>query len=409
MRYTYEVKNTTENSPTLIDLFSGAGGTGLGSQAAGFCILAAVEINSNAIKTYEHNLGVTVEQSDIRELEARDFRKKLNLQNKQLDVLVGCPPCQGFTRMRNANGATDERNDLVLQYLAYVKEFQPRFAVFENVPGLVRSNHGKEFYKKLCDGLRELNYELVEHIVNAADYGVPQHRRRIIVIAGRDHESPPFPEATHANPRSTKVKRGILQPWVTVKRTISDLPVVRAGQDGFTSGKYPNHIAPKMGEKVLSFIKKVPKNGGSRTDIPKEFWLPCHLKHAGHKDVYGRISWGAPSNTITSGCTNVSKGRFVHPTKNRGLTPREAAALQSFPDNFVFCGKDIPAQIGNAVPPQLAYMIMHELVKRINENRDPQNNGIETVMDNPDILAVLGSTQDEKNQVVFQQEALSLL
>ena len=409
MRYIFDVKNSTENSPVLIDLFSGAGGTGLGSQAAGFRILAAVEINSNAVKTYEHNLGVKVEQTDITELEAEKFREKLGLQKRQLDVLVGCPPCQGFTRMRNGNGATDERNDLVLQYLEYVKEFQPRFAVFENVPGLVRSKHGKEFYRKLCDGLRELNYALIEHIVNAADYGVPQHRRRIIVVAGRDHESPPFPEATHANPRSRKVEKGVQKPWLTVRATIADFPEVSAGQDGSLEGIYPNHIAPNMGDKVLGFISKVPKNGGSRTEIPRELWLSCHIKHAGHKDVYGRISWEEPSNTITSGCTNVSKGRFVHPTQNRGLTSREAAALQSFPDNFVFCGRDIPAQIGNAVPPQLAYMIMVELSKRINERYDPKNNGTENVKDNSNILVVLDDTQDEKNQVVFQQKALSLL
>jgi len=408
MRYSYEVKNTTANSPVLIDLFSGAGGTGLGSKAAGFRILAAVEVNSNAAKTYEHNLNVTVEQTDIRELNATGFREKLGLEKGHLDVLVGCPPCQGFTRMRNKNGATDDRNDLVLRYLDYVREFWPRFAVFENVPGLVRSKHGKEFYKKLCDGLRELNYELVEHIVDAADYGVPQHRRRIIVVAGRDHETPPFPEATHGNPGSRKVKKGIQKPWLTVRKTISDFPAVAAGKDGSAGGNYPNHIASQMGEKVLSFIKKVPKNGGSRTDVPKRYWLPCHLKHTGHKDVYGRISWNEPSNTITSGCTNVSRGRFVHPSQNRGLTSREAAALQSFPDSYIFYGKDIPAQIGNAVPPQLAFMIMNELSKRFKEIPDPQNTGIEIAKDNPGILDVLDDTPGERNQVIFQEKVLSL-
>jgi DNA (cytosine-5)-methyltransferase 1 len=402
MRYIFNVPNITDNSPILLDLFAGAGGTGLGSQAAGFRIVGAVEINKNAAQTYTNNLHITVEQSDIRALSAVNLREKLGLKRGQLDVLVGCPPCQGFTRMRNANGASDPRNDLVLQYISYVKEFRPRFAVFENVPGLVRSKHGKAFYKRLCDELKKLNYAIFERMIDAADYGVPQHRRRIIVIAGRDQEIPPYPEATHSNPSLKKGKRRMLDPWVSVEKAISDFPVLVSGQDGTKGGEYPNHIAPKMSDEVLKFIKKVPQNGGSRTDVAHEFWLPCHINHSGHKDVYGRISWSKPSNTITSGCTNVSRGRFIHPTQDRGLTPREAAALQSFPDNFIFYGRDIPAQIGNAVPPLLAYKIMLSLMKRIIEVPLSHNNHIENLEDNPGKSDALDDKRDEKNQVAFQ-------
>jgi len=129
-------------------------------------------------------------------------------------------------------------------------------------------------------------------------------------------------------------------------------------------GRYPNHVTALTGNKVLDFIKWVPPNGGSRTDIPKEHWLECHLKHEGHKDVYGRLAWDQPANTITSGCTNPSKGRFVHPEQHRALTFREAAALQGFPDDFVFCGQRIAEQIGNAVPPPLAQAIAEALIKR---------------------------------------------
>ncbi len=369
MKFTYEINTLLENAPRVIDLYSGPGGTGLGCLAAGFRILAAIEIDPNAATTYEKNLGVVVKRTDITSLLANVLRKDLHLVTKELDVLIGCPPCQGFTRMRNDDGAGDPRNDLVSHYLSYVEEFMPRFAIFENVPGLVRSDHGKKYYRELRQKLNGLGYALVEKIIDAANYGIPQHRKRVIVIAGRDNETPPFPEATHANPDSEKVKSGLLIPWVTVNNVIADYPSLNQGEDGTKDGTFPNHKAPKMGDKVMRFITKVPHDGGSRTDVPREEWLKCHLSHAGHQDVYGRIGWNKPSNTITSGCSNVSKGRFVHPAQNRALTCREAAALQSFPDNYVFYGTDIPSQVGNAVPPFLAYLLMKCLLERITNNQ----------------------------------------
>ncbi|HEY9401839.1 MAG TPA: DNA cytosine methyltransferase [Pyrinomonadaceae bacterium] len=351
----------------MVDLFSGAGGTGIGFREAGFRIVGAVEIDRDAAKTYEKNLGVKVKLSDIRDFTPEEFRKELNLRRGELDVLVGCPPCQGFSRMRNSDGVNDPRNDLVIRYLDFVKVFIPRFAVFENVPGLVRSKHGKKFYDELYAGLEELGYKVAKEEKNAADYGVPQHRRRVIVVAGRAGENPPFPKPTHGNPNSPEVRDGYLLPWLNVRDAIgkSKYPYLKPGQSGERKGKYPNHIAPNTGDKVLRFIKQVPKNGGSRTDVPKEFWLECHLKHGGHVDVYGRLAWNRPSNTITCGCVNVSKGRFVHPGQNRALTPREAARLQGFPDEFVFVGKTICKQVGNAVPPPLAYALARVFKKRI--------------------------------------------
>lgn len=356
-----------QNRPTVVDLFSGAGGTGLGFRDAGFRILGAIELNANAAKTYEENLSVGVKKIDVKNLSPVAYRRELNLRLWDLDVLVGCPPCQGFSRMRNKEGAEDDRNDLVLYYLEFVEEFMPRFAVFENVPGLVRTSHGRKFYGELCSGLRKLGYALDEREVDAVDYGVAQHRKRVIVVAGRDGEVPPFPLPTHGRPGTPEVVEGTRRPWRTVWDEIGDgkYPSLSAGENGEQEGRYPNHIAPATGEKVLSFIRKVPKDGGSRTEVPKQFWLQCHLSHDGHKDVYGRIAWDRPSNTITSGCTNPSKGRFVHPEQDRALTPREAAALQGFPDAFVFHGRGLAAQIGNAVPPPLAYAVAQTLMKRL--------------------------------------------
>jgi len=355
----------TVRSLSVLDLFSGAGGTAWGFLQAGFRIAAAVEKDPRAADTYEANIGVRPKVVDITELDPGDFREEIGLRTGDLDVLIGCPPCQGFTRMRNAEGAGDPRNPLVLRYLDYVREFRPRFAVFENVPGLARTEHGKRFYDALLGGLEDLGYKLESYRLDAADYGVPQHRKRIVIIAGREGEEPPFPEPTHAAPGSLEVIRGLKHPWVTVREAIGGYPALRAGEQ---SDAPPNHRARRIGKRVLEFIRQVPHDGGSRTDVPKEAWLPCHLRHSGHKDVYGRLAWDRPSNVITSGCTNVSKGRFVHPEQDRGLSVREAARLQGFPDEFVFAGGIDSAswQIGNAVPPPLAEAVARALMERLN-------------------------------------------
>lgn len=349
--------------PKLVDLFAGAGGTALGFLQAGFTIVGAVEIDPNSISTYQNNIKLTVTNQDIRSLSPEDYRVQLMLEKGELDVLGGCPPCQGFTRMRNEKGANDERNDLVLRYLEFVKEFMPRFALFENVPGLIRTDHGSIFYNQLVAGLETLGFKVVKYEVDAANYGVAQRRKRVIVLAGRNGEKPPFPDPTHGDPRSLPVREKRLCPWRTVRDEIGNnrFPQLTAGQNGELEGKYPNHIASNTGEDVLRFIRMVPHDGGSRTDVDSAYWLPCHKDHAGHKDVYGRMTWDRPSNTITTGCTNPSKGRFVHPEQDRAITAREAAVLQGFPLDYRFHGSSAPTQIGNAVPPPLAFAIAKSL------------------------------------------------
>lgn len=360
--------------PTVIDLFSGAGGTGAGFREVGFKILGAVELDASAAESYRKNLGVKVKETDIRDLSPAKFRKQLNLEKEELDVLIGCPPCQGFSRMRNGQGADDERNDLVLRYLKFVKEFMPRYAVFENVPGMLRYEFARTFYRRLCEGLRKLGYELKEYEEDAADYGTPQHRIRIIVIAARTGEEMPQLIKTHGNPSSEGVQSGKLKAWLTVADAIGNdkYPKVEAGQNGEEGGKYPNHIAPIIrSERVKDFIKAVPHDGGSRRKVPREKWLTCHLnKNSGHADVYGRMAWNKPANTLTCGCTNLSKGRFVHPVQDRAITYREAASLQGFKDSFVFHGKDISKQIGNAVPPTLSKALAAAIKREINSACD---------------------------------------
>lgn len=390
---------------TVVDLFSGAGGTGVGFKKAGFRIVGAVELNANAAKTYENNLKVKVKQEDITTISPAKLRRELKLRLGELDVLVGCPPCQGFSRMRNKEGHSDPRNKLVLQYLDFVKAFLPRFAVFENVPGLVRTKHGKKFYDALYVGLETLGYRVRQRMDDVADYGVPQHRRRIIVIAGRNGEDPPFPTPTHGSPTSPAVVSGNLKRWLTVRDAIGKnrYPALKAGEngEGKRKKKYPNHVAPEMSNKVLKFIQKVPTNGGSRSDVHRRSWLECHRAHDGHKDVYGRLQWDKPSNTITCGCTNVSKGRFVHPIQNRAVTPREAAVLQGFDDDFIFEEDSVSAQIGNAVPPPYALAIAKALKKKIVPSVMKQRKRIYQKRDTVHNVAGRAGKLSAKNLVIF--------
>ena len=178
----------------VIDLFAGAGGSALGFVQAGFRITGAAEIDPDACRTYESLIGVRPLCVDLSELPPEKAAEFWNVKSGEIDVLIGCPPCQGFTRLRNKAGESDPRNGLVIVFLDYVSYFRPRFLVFENVPGLARLPHGKAFYSELRRGLFRLGYRVHEREVDAADYGVPQHRRRLIVIGAReDMGLPLFP------------------------------------------------------------------------------------------------------------------------------------------------------------------------------------------------------------------------
>jgi DNA (cytosine-5)-methyltransferase 1 len=308
-----------------------------------------------------------VTRRDIKALDPSELREMLELSGEEPHVLMGGPPCQGFSKMRNGNGNGDKRNSLVLRYLEYVAELKPRFALLENVPGLMRSEHGKEYFDALYEGLDNLKYKLVTQVVDAADYGVPQHRRRMILVAGRDGEVPPIPEATHGPKGSLDVAMGLKQPWRTVRDVISGYPTTDKDDPKKHESEYPNHVPPIISDSTERYLHAVPRDGGSRTEIPREMWLKCHITHGGHKDVYGRAAWDKPSNTMTTGCTNPSKGRFVHPEQDRAFTAREAAALQGFPDAFIFYGVQLARQIGNAVPPPLAYAFAEVLMQRLEE------------------------------------------
>jgi DNA (cytosine-5)-methyltransferase 1 len=319
---------------TAIDLFCGCGGLTLGLKQAGFRVLAAVDNDALSVETYSANHPeVKVLEKDIRELKTLSVKRKLKLHKGQLDLLAGCPPCQGFSTMRTLNGSRkvkDPRNDLLLEFQRFVEDFLPKTVMVENVPGLKKDRYFREF----CKQLREMGYLGEHRIMDVSQFGVPQRRRRLIYLAGH-RISVPF--ASFA----LKTK--------TVRESIGSLPP--AGESGDPLHDFPEKRSPE----VIELIRKIPKDGGSRTDLPQKYQLDCHKECDGFKDVYGRMSWDKVAPTITSGCFNPSKGRFLHPVEDRTITMREAALLQGFPKKYRFpdrSGKvSIALMIGNALPP----------------------------------------------------------
>ncbi len=342
----------------FVDIFSGAGGSTLGFVRAGFKPIGALDSDRYAVKTFEANFKLKPVKADARTFDFRKWSRELG----DVHVLVGCPPCQGFSRM-NKNSkdvrASDPRNDLVKIYLKAVRAIKPEVVVFENVEGIVKK--WGQYFDFLVRSLIKMGFDVTWGVLNAVNYGVPQRRKRVILIASKKEE-PKLPRPTHENPEHLAVKEGLLKPWLTVRDAIGDLPPINAGE---RHPEIPNHYAKPLPENWLRLIRAIPKNGGSRKDAPKELWLPCHRKHKGHDDVFGRLSWDKPSVTLTTGCWDPSKGRFVHPEQDRGLSLRECARLQGFPDDFVFEGPagSIARQIGNALPPPLAEAVANVAVK----------------------------------------------
>jgi len=345
---------------SAIDLFSGCGGLSEGLRRAGFEVVAAIDNDADSVATYRLNHpGTVVLEEDIREIATNDVKSLL--RSSPLHLLAGCPPCQGFSSVRRLNrkrSARDKRNGLVLEYLRFVRDLRPLTIMMENVPGLV--NYG--LFRRVVRELRKMGYDPKYKVLNIQEYGVPQRRKRLVLVGSL------LGELEIAKPTGKRV---------TVRDMIGDLGAVLKTRD-------PVHrIVASHTPTVMKRIRATPKNGGSRKDIP-QFELDCHKKKKiGFRDIYGRLRWDDYSSTITGGCLNPSKGRFLHPTKNRAITAREAALLQTFPKRYRF-PKDISKTsiallIGNALPPKFSYVqssnIMSHLMQSHGKYDSPQNKG----------------------------------
>lgn len=334
---------------TAIDLFAGAGGLSLGLRRAGFQVLGAVELDDLAAATYAMNhRGTKLWTCDIRDLSPASVARTLRLRKGQLGLLAACPPCQGFSSVRTLNGreaVEDVRNDLVADVGRFARFLLPQAVMVENVPGLL----GDRRRDALRAELETLGYGVRDQVLDAADYGVAQRRPRYILIAVRDGR-PRFGRRTSRR--------------ATVRDVIGALPA--AG----TSGDVLHDHGERRSAEVERRIRLIPLDGGGRRDLPAEEQLPCHRRCDGFGDVYGRMAWGDVAPTITGGCINPSKGRFLHPEEHRSITLREAALLQGFPRDYAFSmdrGKYAAAQmIGNALPPPFIERHARQIARTLN-------------------------------------------
>lgn len=331
-----------------VDLFCGAGGLTEGLKRAGFRVIGGVEVDLLAYRTYKLNHpSVKVWNIDIRKLSGKRMMKDLKIGKEELDLLAACPPCQGFSTMRTNNGRRwnrDPRNDLIFDTLRIVRAARPKCVMLENVPGLADNQR----YVKFRNALRLLGYYIEWHVLNTADYGVPQRRRRLVLLASRLGHPSFAAKAEHLR---------------TVRQFIGSLVSPKHSRDPL------HNYEVRRSEKVRDRIRGIPKNGGSRAALGQRAQLRCHKASDGFKDVYGRMAWNKPAPTITGGCINPSKGRFLHPIANRAITLREAALLQTFPKNYQFSldkGR-YPAAllIGNALPPEFIRRLARHVEKQL--------------------------------------------
>lgn len=320
---------------TLLDLFSGAGGFTLGFIWAGFTPIYAVDNNFRAAQTYTANFGAHCDTTAVEKVKSFPAA----------DVIIGGPPCQGFSNL-GPNDKADPRNQLWRHFVRAVRAGLPKVFVLENVPPLLKSAQGQS----LLTQARRLGYKAEGRILNSADYGSPQLRKRTIIIGSRIGPVV-FPPPSHGDPSARQGLYPHLQPWRTVRDAIGDLPRQPTGQD-LHWGRNPT-------PKSLQRYGHIPP-GGNRWDLPLNLMPDCwKRKTEGGTDLFGRLWWDRPSVTIRTEFFKPEKGRYLHPDQDRPITHREAARIQGFPDDFQFSGSkiDIARQIGNAVPVHLAHSI----------------------------------------------------
>jgi DNA (cytosine-5)-methyltransferase 1 len=327
---------------TVVDSFCGAGGLSLGLGRAGFDVRLAFDNDQIAVDSYRKNLPGRAEVLDAAVVTGKAIRDLTNLGKGELDLLAGGPPCQGFSLQRRG-ARTDPRNQLALRYLEWLTELQPRAFLMENVAAL-GSLRGREIVAAISSHASALGYTVHSAVLDAANYGVPQHRRRMIIVGLHDLDVFEWPNQSADDPP-------------TVREALRGLP--SPPLDGSPHKLVANHYRERRLSKLnIERIRHVPEGGG-REDLPEHLVLNCHKGSHRHLDTYGRLAWDKPSGTITARFDSFTRGRFGHPVEDRSITLREGARLQSFPDDFVFLGnrEDGARLIGNAVPPALAHAI----------------------------------------------------
>jgi DNA (cytosine-5)-methyltransferase 1 len=330
---------------TVVDFFSGCGGTSLGLRGAGMKIAAGIDNDPDSAGTFRLNFPeAEFVEKDIRKVATGEIRQVMPHEGKVL--FSGCAPCQPFSKQNRLRRGDDPRRELLGEFQRFVVELLPDYVLVENVPGMQNvSGDGvfHEFVKTLKK--RKNGYKVTWGVLPALSFGVPQTRKRLVLLASRSG-SLSLPEPTHST--------GGL-PTATVRDYISDLPALHAGE---TDAEDSDHAAMDLSALNLRRIAATAEGGGRET-WSADLQLDCHKGHAGHSDVYGRLAWDRPASAITTRCLSYSNGRFGHPEQDRALSLREAACLQTFPRSFRFAGSLLSKgrQVGNAVPPLMAKAI----------------------------------------------------
>jgi DNA (cytosine-5)-methyltransferase 1 len=325
---------------TALDLFCGAGGLSRGLIDAGISVVGAIDSWEPAIRSYRENFEHQAWQADVGKLDAAEL-SKMGLVGP-IDLVVGGPPCQGFSIQRIGADA-DGRNDLIGSFARTVISLRPKLFIMENVPGLL-GHRGREHLRRFETLLADAGYETMQRILDASDFGVAQVRKRVFVVGWPKSIGArfKFPEPLSGDPRSVRDAIGDLE---EPPHDFTPTPGDRL------------HRRMKLSELNLKRLQHIPPGGGFE-DLPVELRVDCHKAGAariGHRNVYGRLAFDRPASTITARFDSFTRGRFAHPEQDRNITLREGARLQGFPDGHAFLGtqEEVAALIGNSVPPPL--------------------------------------------------------
>ena len=344
----------------VFDFFSGCGGASRGFQAAGMDVVFALDCDPEAKRTYAANFpDVHFELADIRAVVADQVQSRVEAVGPGPVLFCGCAPCQPFTRQNTTHRDldNDDRIPLLLRFADFVEMCTPDLVFVENVPGLQHFDSNSQPFDTFLKRLDSCGYDVDFRSIRLMKYGVPQSRRRLVLMGSR-HGKIQLPSETHG-PETPN------EHYETVRDWIAHLPPIQAGEE---HPGVPNHRAAQLSALNVKRIQATPEGGGHR-DWPDELKLDCHKDFSGYSDVYGRMAWDAPASGLTTRCVSYSNGRFGHPEQHRAISVREAACLQTFPDEFVFEGSlaAMARQIGNAVPVRLAKVIGEHFVAHLRD------------------------------------------
>jgi DNA (cytosine-5)-methyltransferase 1 len=336
-----------------MDFFCGAGGLTRGLLDAGIDVRAGYDADARCKESYEKNNRPAVFIShDICDLTASSIWKRLGTRRTSDLLIAACAPCQPFSKHRKPSSSRHRDATLLGAFARIVEEIQPGQILVENVPGLAKVK-GFSTYRRFLKMLRSNSYRIAEGVLDAKDFGVPQTRRRYVLLAVKGRPvSLPEPAFGQAG-----------LDYLTVRDAISHYPRLSAGS---RHPAFPNHETALIAPINLKRLKMTPHDGGDRRDWPQQLTLDCHKgDYKGHTDVYGRMAWDKPAPTLTGKCHSISNGRYGHPTQDRAISLREAASLQTFCDSYVFYGnrQHVAQQIGNAVPVKFAEILGRHLLE----------------------------------------------